>query len=564
MTPPNTTSPETSSEDATARPPKSRLKFARLRAALVASAVGARSAPFLVILFALVHCVLWTGILVNLKASQDIHMDVAEAYGWGQKFLMGYGKHPPLAGWIAGVWFQLFPVRDWSTYALAMATVSIGLVLCWHIARCVVDRRRAFFVLVMLALYPLFNFKGFKFNPDLLQLVTLPLLVLAYLKAFKKRSLISGIGLGLAAVAAVMTKYWVLTMIGAIGLAALIDPHRMKFLRSTAPWAAFATFVAGITPHLMWLAGVGFVPLFYAGETYALGSRAAALHRVIAYVEHNAVLIAVPLVLAALALAVVRPWRGLRFITGSWRGGPNPAVSRVGARQVWIIQSIVAIGPLIGALGLSVFIKTDWGISLFFLVPLAVVAIPQLRLRGAALFNITAIWLVVTVVTLLTSPLILSGEIAANDNKLAAYSARSELARTLTNHWHKRFGTRWEIVAGPMNASQHMVFYSPDHPRAFMPLQPWGSGLTSIDDLKHYGFIAVWEESDPLGADFTKWVKEIAPDAQFLVMTTRRYIHNQPGPAITWHVHVAPPQTNQPAGEAPPQKTQPSGEAPPK
>ena len=34
----------------------------------------------------------------------------------------------------------------------------------------------------MLAIYPIFNFKGFKFNPDLLQLVTLPLLVLAYLQ----------------------------------------------------------------------------------------------------------------------------------------------------------------------------------------------------------------------------------------------------------------------------------------------------------------------------------------------------------------------------------------------
>ena len=39
----------------------------------------------------------------------------------------------------------------------------------------------------MLALYPIFNIKGFKYNPDLLQLVILPLLVLAYLDAFEKR-----------------------------------------------------------------------------------------------------------------------------------------------------------------------------------------------------------------------------------------------------------------------------------------------------------------------------------------------------------------------------------------
>ena len=125
--------------------------------------------------FAAVHAVLWTLILVNLKTGQDVHMDVAEAYAWGQKFLLGYGKHPPLSGWVAGVWFMIFPVTDWATYALAMATLGCGLVICWLLALRVVDRRRAFLVVVMLALYPIFNFKGFKYNPDLLQLVTLPL-----------------------------------------------------------------------------------------------------------------------------------------------------------------------------------------------------------------------------------------------------------------------------------------------------------------------------------------------------------------------------------------------------
>ena len=90
------------------------------------------------------------------------------------------------SGWVAGLWFKVFPVADWATYALAMATLGCGLVICWLIALRVVDRRRAFFVVVMLALYPIFNFKGFKYNPDLLQLVTLPLLVLAYLQRVRE------------------------------------------------------------------------------------------------------------------------------------------------------------------------------------------------------------------------------------------------------------------------------------------------------------------------------------------------------------------------------------------
>src|SRR4030081_3598542 len=201
----------------------------RLAAWLAACASDPKASLWLVIGFAAVHAVLWTVILINLKAAQDVHMDVAEAFAWGQKFQLGYGKHPPLSGWVAGLWFKIFPVTDWATYALAMATLGCGLVICWLISLRVVDRRRAFFVVVMLALYPVFNFKGFKYNPDLLQLVTLPLVVLAYHDAFEKRSVKSGLWLVLARAVALLTKYWVLTMIGAIGLAALIPPPRPQF-----------------------------------------------------------------------------------------------------------------------------------------------------------------------------------------------------------------------------------------------------------------------------------------------------------------------------------------------
>ena len=287
-----------------ARAPKRILAVRRLAAWLAALASDPKAGLWLVTGFAAVHAVLWTLILVNLKTGQDVHMDVAEAYAWGQKFLLGYGKHPPLSGWVAGVWFRFFPVTDWATYALAMATLGCGLVICWLLALRVVDRRRAFFVVVMLALYPIFNFKGFKYNPDLLQLVTLPLVVLAYLDAFEKRSIKSGVWLGLAGALALMTKYWVLTMIGAIGLAALIHPDRLLFLRSPAPWVAIATLAVAMLPHLMWLKQVDFVPLTYAGDTYSLTDRAMIDDLALGYVQHNLALLALPVVLGAFALCL--------------------------------------------------------------------------------------------------------------------------------------------------------------------------------------------------------------------------------------------------------------------
>ncbi|WP_448029250.1 glycosyltransferase family 39 protein [Bradyrhizobium liaoningense] len=526
---------------------KTRLSYNRFRAWLVACAIRPEARLWLVIQLAILHAVLWTFILINLKGAQDVHMDVAEAYGWGQKFLWGYGKHPPLSGWVAGLWFKAFPAADWATYALAMATVSVGMVICWLVALRVVDARRAFLVAVMIALYPIFNFKGFKYNPDLLQLVTLPLLVLAYLNAFGKRTWQSGILLGLAGALALMTKYWVLTMIGAIGLAALIHPDRMRFLSSPAPWVAIVTMVLAMIPHIVWLADAHFVPLTYAGDTYSLQDSDQVHQLVAGYVLHNLGLLALPVALAALAMALVPPWGKLllrapaRIVTRAWARGGNSGVDVPQALNVWIIQVIVAFGPPLGALVFSIYMKTDWGISLFFLVPLALVAIPALRVQSAVLFNIAAIWLVLSAATLAASPWIAAREMAANAGNTATYGARSELARELTRAWHARFASRWAVVAGTMESIQPLVFYSPDHPAALLPIEAWDSGLTSRDDAKKYGFIGVFDPTDERLPKFEKWVSETAPNAERMVMATRRFTHGKAGSSMSWNVYIAPP-----------------------
>ena len=417
-----------------------------------------------------------------------------------------------------------------------MTTLGIGLVICWMIARRVVDYRRAFFVVVMLALYPIFNFKGFKYNPDLLQLVTLPLLVLAYLNAFEKRSWLSGVWLGLAGALALMTKYWVLTMIGAIGLAALIHPDRLKFLRSPAPWVAIATLLVAMVPHLIWLKQVDFVPLTYAGDVYGLSSRAQSARLVLGYIGHNAALLAVPVLLGALALA----WPP-GSIARIWRPGPNAGINRSQALNIWMTQIIVAIGPPLGGLAFAIYMKTDWGISLFFLTPLALIAIPSLRVPAMALFRITAIWLVLSLAMLAAAPTIAVREISDNPSGANSYAARSQLARELTQAWRMRFGSRWAVVAGTTEIGEPMTFYSPDHPAPFTPGEVWSSGLTSLEEAKRFGFIGICDTTDARLPACEAWMKENAPNAEQLVMTTQRFFQGHPGPSVAWNIFIQPP-----------------------
>jgi hypothetical protein len=206
-----------------------------------------------------------------------------------------------------------------------------------------------------------------------------------------------------------------------------------------------------------------------------------------------------------------------------------------------MIQAIVAVGPPLGGLAFTVYMKTDWGISLFFLVPLALVAIPALRVQAMALVRITMIWLVLSLATLLGSPSIATLEMAENPNNAAGYGARSQLARELTEMWHNKFGSRWAVVAGTTEIGEPMTFYSSDHPAPYTPGELWSSGLTSLEEAKREGFIGICDTTDFRLATCEAWMKENAPNAEQLVVTTQRFFRGHPGPSIDWKIFVQPP-----------------------
>jgi len=290
-------------------------------------------------------------------------------------------------------------------------------------------------------------------------------------------------------------------------------------------------------PHFMWLMQVNFVPLTYAGDTYSLTDRAMIHDLVLGYVGHNLALLALPIVLAVLALA----WPP-RWLAHAWARGPNSGVNLSQAKNVWWIQAIVAVGPPLGGLFFTVYMKTDWGISLFFLVPLALVAIPHWRIPAAALFRLTAIWLVASLVTLAAAPRIALLELEQNPNSANSYGSRSQLARELTEIWHRQFGSRWAVVAGTTEVGEPMTFYSSDHPAPFTPGEVWSSGLTSLDEAKRLGFIGICDTSDGRLPVCEKWMKENAPDAEVQIMTTQRFFKGHRGPSIAWKIYMQPPR----------------------
>src|SRR3954454_5348026 len=241
--------------------------------------------------------------ITGLKAAQDVFIDAAEAYAWGQTFLGGYGRHPPMTGWIAGLWYSVFPAADWASYALSRLMAFVTLVALYFIARRVAGPRRALLLLLLLLLHPLFHTKGERFNNYQVLLALLPLLVLTFLIAYEKRNALWGALLGLAAAACTLTIYSGLIGVAAIGLAALIHPARMRFLRSPAPWVAAIVYLVGLTPHILWLIKWHPPTLQWASS---LASVPGSVAHTLDYLGHHFAHLSIPIIVGA---ALLLPWR---------------------------------------------------------------------------------------------------------------------------------------------------------------------------------------------------------------------------------------------------------------
>ena len=97
------------------------------------------------------------------------------------------------------------------------------------------------------------------------------------------------------------------------------------------------------------------------------------------------------------------------------------------------------------------------------------------------------------------------------------------------------------MVAGTTEIGEPMTFYSPDHPAPFTPGEIWSSGLTSLEEAKRLGFIGICDTTDWTAAGLRGWMEANAANAEHLAITTQRFFHGHPGPAISWKVYIVPP-----------------------
>jgi len=415
------------------------------------------------------------------KSSQDIHTDMGEFVAWSREAGLGTPKHPPLGAWLLRIWFAVFPRQDWAYYCFAILLPTLALWITWRLAARYLPPDKRVVAIVLLTFVPFYNFHAIKFNANT---VLTPFWALAtwwFLRSFEMRRVGWAVLAGIGAAAAMLAKYWSITLLAGLGLAALMDPRRNAYFSSPAPYVTLAVGTVLLTPNVYWLTTHAFMPFSYAMEAHS-GTPAFALLSAFIFTSNGLAYAVAAIVLGMLA---TRPsWAAIRDTM--WPAEPERRTLVIAFAAPFLFAVLIAVA-------LTVAIESIWVTPAMTLLPVVLLSSPLVAISRLAAIRLLALAVAFPLIMLAVSPLVALGvQLNGVPEHGSDYRA---VAQAVERVWRAHTDMPLRIV-GSTTFVNGIVFYFKDQPWTFdiddPKLTPW----VGDDRIQREGAAIICPETD--------------------------------------------------------------------
>jgi 4-amino-4-deoxy-L-arabinose transferase-like glycosyltransferase len=231
-------------------------------AAVAMPADGIRTAW--VLAFVSAGFVAWT--LLPAWLAGNLHPDTLEGLYWGQHWLWGYHKHPPLAAWSSELVHAAFGSANWTYYALSQAFIAAAFAGIWLLTRDIAGRQAALVAVVLLALTHYTTYATPRFNPNAVQFAFWAWTMALFWRALARDRAAWWILTGVAAGLGLLAKYSIGVLLATLLAHLLLSPAGRRQFARPGLYLGLAACLLVIAPHLLWLVQNDFVTLGYLVE----------------------------------------------------------------------------------------------------------------------------------------------------------------------------------------------------------------------------------------------------------------------------------------------------------
>lgn len=462
-------------------------------------------------------------------------LDVVEGFAWGRELQFGYTKHPPMQAWLLEATYRLTVGHYFGGYWLSALSAAFGYLFIWKICRHLgMTDWQGFWAIVLTSVTFYFTLPMPEFNPNILQIPVWTGMILLFLRVLETGRFTDWLLLGVLAAFGLYTKYFVLLLIGTIGLYSLVFSDARRLLLTPGPWACAIACLILLVPHVLWLVHTDFLTLQYAASrskpaTSILGHLWNPLNFLFAQIGNHAGIF--------LVMIAGFGWQGLKRFRSGWQQYVLQAPAHTDRFLLWFAFVPLAVVLLASAVTGNEF-EHMWGTPMFVLsgvVAVRFAALPALwqhpRRALAAAMAIQLIFL-----SVIFGQAVLEPHWKQKQTRIH-YPARA-VAEELARIWEEDQGSELAYVAGDMWSAANVTLHAPGRPSMFYlhsrTLSPW----IDIDDVQEKGVMIVWrgEGEKPL-----RELLEYYPGAVRQGSRTFGYLSPAEIPEVTVNWLIIPP-----------------------
>jgi 4-amino-4-deoxy-L-arabinose transferase-like glycosyltransferase len=424
----------------------------------------------------------WSLYAAIAKSGEDIHPDMGEMVAWSREVGLGTPKHPPLAAWLVGAWFRVFPREDWAYYLFAMILPTVALWIAWRISARYLPPDKRVVGIALLTFVPFYNFLALKFNANAVLTPLWAATTWWFLRSFEPGRIGWAVLAGVGAAAAMLGKYWSVILLAGLGFAALTDSRRDPYFGSSAPYLTLAVGTILLTPHVDWLIAHHFVTFTYATEAHPATFLTAA-RSALDFIGGSLLYIVAPIVLSVFAAQ------------------PNAAAIR---DTLWPVDPgsrtlvVAFVSPFLFAALIAVLLQVEiaplWSISAMTLLPVVLLSSPLVTISRPAAVRLLVLSIIFPLVLVAISPVV---AIIIYREGVPNYGSDYRLvAKAVESAWHQYTDKELRIVASIGDLVNGIDFYFVDQPSTLDILNPTQTPWIDADRIGRDGVAIVCPEAE--------------------------------------------------------------------
>lgn len=214
-------------------------------------------------LFLIINAILW--ILVD-SLRNIISRDSMEAIAWGDLISLGTNKHPPLSGWLASGFYNLFFEHNIGIYILGSICIVIGLIFTYKLAKFFLTKEKAICSSLILTTCFYYSYQVFydNFNCNIISMALWPMLSYYFYKSLKFNKIKHWILFGLIAGLSFLAKYQVAFLF--LGMFLYLIICKKEAFKQKGMYISILVGSIIILPHTIWMFQQDFFPMIYFSE----------------------------------------------------------------------------------------------------------------------------------------------------------------------------------------------------------------------------------------------------------------------------------------------------------